>query len=1038
MIGVIFNEVLTILAAASTELILFTIAFSLQFFLFGGKGNVSSKWRRQSKAVKKLSEDEADNSPFEKSPKKRLTFAFEGGDHRAVLRHWRDLKNARTDATADELAKVIESMQRLKKESQAILSEVSESLLKNSLANDIGYMNYVLESLGRSLDTDLADGLVELFPSLSIKADAKTYELLVQMNFATRSFDKVSKLHSRMRVKEIRPTTLTQLAFLKSALQNNEVDKAMRSIKEMPTESIPSHVAAQFVDLVCREKMLVSILPDLEANQLPLSVDTLNSILLECGRVQDEELASRVLALASRQDVDKNGRTYSLLIRAAGDNVVRIMDLLNEMSSGKVAASVDVQVASAVLAVCGSTGDLSLAEKLRSLLTPENPGQVPVASALVRFYAENGHGQQACRVYEQILRVRGDGTQCRTQLDARTQRVLLAACRTCDRSDISDELLEADSGRQVNLLKSCHQSKDFEGALATFSSLPRDKLPAAAWNIAVSSCVELNNMTRAQEIVDEMISHGIVDVTSFNVLVKANLKTESFEVISGILEQMQKCGCTPNSITFNEICACLAQCGRAVQRHQVWQLLNSLTAIGAKPTKASCALLIKSLKSTSGNTEVNRVMKLLDLLGETMDEGLLSCTVEACIRLEKKKLLAEKLELLNGQNPIKIGGAHTVGSIIKGYSFLRDLDGCWRIWKDMCNQHITPTSITIGCMVEAISSNGDVDQAHSLIRDLLQRRETKAQVNSIIYGSVLKGYSRSGRMNEAWNTFEEMKVNNIELSLMTFNAMMDACARNNQMEYVAALMNQMKALGLKPNLITNSTMIKGYCANGDMHSAFAILKDLRRGPYKPDEVVYNTIIEGCLQAKLVNEGERVIMDMQAEGISPSCYALTILVKLLGQSHRVDRALEMVEDAVARSRTKLNIHVHSALVQACINARDYSKAAQLYWKALGDRGAVDGKTCRELIRGLVSAGKAELAAELFQNMVGVGDARKGCSAPNMLLDDSLIAEVINSLRRKGSSSATASKVLHKLQGLKPQLNLDSSANNQALKSKVLYQ
>ena len=39
----------------------------------------------------------------------------------------------------------------------------------------------------------------------------------------------------------------------------------------------------------------------------------------------------------------------------------------------------------------------------------------------------------------------------------------------------------------------------------------------------------------------------------------------------------------------------------------------------------------------------------------------------------------------------------------------------WRCWKEMRNRHIAPTPITLGCMVEAVVSNGDTEGAFDLI-----------------------------------------------------------------------------------------------------------------------------------------------------------------------------------------------------------------------------------------------------------------------------------------------------------------------------------
>merc|ERR1719183_932125 len=104
-------------------------------------------------------------------------------------------------------------------------------------------------------------------------------------------------------------------------------------------------------------------------------------------------------------------------------------------------------------------------------------------------------------------------------------------------------------------------------------------------------------------------------------------------------------------------------------------------------------------------------------------------------------------------------------------------------------------------MVEAVVSNGDVDGGYELITQLLDDEQCKEQLNSVVFGSVLKGYGRARRMERVWAVFREMLSKGIDPSVVTFNAIIDACARNGQMEALPSLMQEMKSRRLEPNLI---------------------------------------------------------------------------------------------------------------------------------------------------------------------------------------------------------------------------------------------
>merc|ERR1719386_287860 len=141
-------------------------------------------------------------------------------------------------------------------------------------------------------------------------------------------------------------------------------------------------------------------------------------------------------------------------------------------------------------------------------------------------------------------------------------------------------------------------------------------------------------------------------------------------------------------------------------------------------------------------------------MDEPMDEVLLSSMVEACVRIGKLDLLTAKLKALQGNDSISVNGAHTFGSLIKAYGHAKDINGVWRCWKEMRSRHIRPTCITLGCMVEAVVTNGDCEGAYELIHQMQDDEQCREALNSVIYCSVLKGFTREKKMERVWAVYE--------------------------------------------------------------------------------------------------------------------------------------------------------------------------------------------------------------------------------------------------------------------------------------------
>merc|ERR1719159_1600421 len=130
--------------------------------------------------------------------------------------------------------------------------------------------------------------------------------------------------------------------------------------------------------------------------------------------------------------------------------------------------------------------------------------------------------------------------------------------------------------------------------------------------------------------------------------------------------------------------------------------------------------------------------------------------------------------------------------------------------------------------------------------------------------------------------------------------MIDACARCNAMARVSDLLQDMNRNGVEPDLVTYSTLVKGYSLAGDVSRGFKVLEEMKsNGELKPDEIMCNSLLDGCAREHRVDEALQLLEDMQANGVVPSNCTLSILVKLLGRSRRLDEAFKLVEGLSAR-------------------------------------------------------------------------------------------------------------------------------------------
>merc|ERR1719271_101319 len=117
---------------------------------------------------------------------------------------------------------------------------------------------------------------------------------------------------------------------------------------------------------------------------------------------------------------------------------------------------------------------------------------------------------------------------------------------------------------------------------------------------------------------------------------------------------------------------------------------------------------------------------------------------------------------------------------------------------------------------------------------------------------------------------------------------------------------------------------------------------------KPDEIVYNSLLDGCAQNNLVDEGLRILEEMQNEGAAPSNFTLSILVKLMNRARRLDRAFSLVDEITKKYSFRPNVHVYNNLVQACASNQQLARGMSVLEQMIKERIVPESRTYSILV------------------------------------------------------------------------------------------
>ena len=101
------------------------------------------------------------------------------------------------------------------------------------------------------------------------------------------------------------------------------------------------------------------------------------------------------------------------------------------------------------------------------------------------------------------------------------------------------------------------------------------------------------------------------------------------------------------------------------------------------------------------------------------------------------------------------------------------------MFREMKFAQLVPSSMTYGCLLQACVKNNDILRAVEVFENM---KKDKAQMNTVIYTTMIKAFQKSYQLEKALEIYElmltEMKTNpNATPNIVTFNSLLDCCVR---------------------------------------------------------------------------------------------------------------------------------------------------------------------------------------------------------------------------------------------------------------------
>ncbi|XP_010066909.2 pentatricopeptide repeat-containing protein At2g02980, chloroplastic [Eucalyptus grandis] len=259
------------------------------------------------------------------------------------------------------------------------------------------------------------------------------------------------------------------------------------------------------------------------------------------------------------------------------------------------------------------------------------------------------------------------------------------------------------------------------------------------------------------------------------------------------------------------------------------------------------------------------------------------------------------------------------------------------------NVYVPPT------LINMYTECGDVDAARRVFDKI-------SDPCVVTYNSIITGYARSSRPNEALALFREMQASNLRPDDVTVLSVLSSCALLGSLELGKWVHEYVKRHGLDEYVKVNtavidmfakcgsledaisvfesmkikdtqawSAIIVAYASHGHGSRAISMFEEMVRARVSPDDITFLGLLHACSHTGLVEEGYRFFYDMKnIYGIDPGIKHFGCMVDLLGRAGRLDEAYNFIHELPIKPTPIL----WRTLLSACSSHNNIDMAKQV--------------------------------------------------------------------------------------------------------------
>jgi len=278
------------------------------------------------------------------------------------------------------------------------------------------------------------------------------------------------------------------------------------------------------------------------------------------------------------------------------------------------------------------------------------------------------------------------------------------------------------------------------------------------------------------------------------------------------------------------------------------------------------------------------------------DKTVFSCLINAALELgtaERTRPMLEKY--MQAELAAK---DHVI--VFRCYVLLGDADAAEALLRKLGSQ---ATSLMLNLTLSVFVGQKQVERAYTLLQEahVLEAGQSQPIVDVISYNTIMKGFVADKNRLRCLDCLRGLLEHQLEPDEITLNALLDVCVADNDSaianEIGDALLN---GSGHKRKMTSSilTVFIKGLIRAGSLPKALAVYTEMtRRDASIADLITYSVLIKALVDQHRLDEALELVEDMKSKGLCVDDIVLTHLLE--GCRHLSDhkRGMELFDEAV---------------------------------------------------------------------------------------------------------------------------------------------